>query len=130
MAFNAAHPYQTASTNYTGPQSYVNFTMPSQPAYSSPLLGIYTKFVNNEQEAAQAPNPVQGCAFYVLDNSDSNPIIFAKYADGRPMETYDMVLREAPKAPEYLTVDSFNKIFNEKMDEMSKKFVIRREKNG
>ena len=130
MAFNTSVPQASTGTNYMGPQSYVNFTMPTQPAYSNNFLGLYTRFVNSEQEAKNMPNPISGCAFYILDNDDPNPIIFAKYADGRPMETYDMVLRESPKSSEYLTVDTFNKIFNEKMDEMSKRFVIRREKNA
>ena len=125
MAFNM----QTFGTNYTGPQSYVNFTMPNTPAYSN-QYGLYTRFVNSEQEARNMPNPISGCAFYVLDNDEPNPVIFAKYADGRPMEVYDMVLRDTGSTSEYLTVDAFNKIFNEKMDEMSKRFVIRREKNG
>lgn len=129
MAFNMNVPQQSVGTSYTGPQSYVNFTMPNTPAYST-QYGLYTRFVNNEQEARNMPNPISGCAFYVLDNENSNPVIFAKYADGRPMETYDMVLRENSGNSEYLTVDAFNKIFDEKMNEMSRKFVLRRDKNA
>lgn len=131
MAFN--NPYtnpnnqfqSSAVPSYAGPQSYVNFTMPN--TYTAATNGLFTRFVNSEQEAASMPNPVSGCSFYV---DGEKLILYAKYADGRPMEVYDMVLRDAPKSPEYLTVDQFNKLMDSKLDELSKKFVIRKERNN
>lgn len=132
MAFNNPYTnpnnqFQSSAAPYAGPQSYVNFTMPNNYSYPYTNNGLITRFVNSEQEAASMPNPTSGCAFYV---DGEKLVLYAKYADGRPMEVYDMVLREAPKAPEYLTVDQFNKLMDSKMDELSKKFVIRKERNN
>ena len=82
--------------------------------------GVFTTFVKTEEEVASRPNPVTGCNFYILDGD--TPVIFAKYADGRPMEVYDMVLRQPPTPPEYLTVERFNELMDEKMEELAKRF--------
>ncbi len=100
-------------------------TTQTQTTYQPQQRYISTFFVNTEQEAASMPNPVSGCSFYVVDGE--TPILIAKYADGRPMEVYDMQLRTPQPAPEYLTVDKFTELMNAKMDELSKKFVIRNE---
>lgn len=108
-----------------------NSFMPNynQPVYQNPIQsGVWTRFVNSEQEVIAAPNPITGCAFYILDGD--KPVIYAKYADGRAMETYDMVFRDPPTAPEYLTVDSFNRLMDSKLDELSKKFVLRKERTN
>ena len=120
------NPYTVPTTAY--PSSYVIINTPV-PNYVNPAQngGVFTKFVNSEQEAANQPNPVQGCAFY-LDGEKL--ILYVKYADGRPMETYDMKLREAPKTPQYLTAEDFNDILDRKLDELSKKFVMRKDRGN
>lgn len=121
------NPYNNSTTN-AYPQSYVNINTPV-PANANPAQngGVFTKFISSEQEAANQPNPPQGCAFY-LDGEKL--ILYVKYADGRPMETYDMKLREAPKAKQYLTADEFNDILDRKLDELSKKFVMRKDRGN
>lgn len=121
MAFNN-NPYQPVA-----PQSYVNINAPA-PNYNS---GVFTKFVSSEQEAFSQPNPVNGCSFFV---DGENLVLYAKYADGRPMETYDLVLREPPRQPEPLTADSLSALLDKKFDDfenaLSKKFVLRKENRG
>lgn len=122
MAFNSPYIPQAPYT----PQPYVNINAPS-PSYQN---GIFTRFVNSENEAAMMPNPTVGCSFYV---DGDNLVLYAKYADGRPMEIYDLVQRteQAPQQQtQYLTEEKMYKILDEKLEEMSKKFVIRREKNN
>lgn len=122
MAFNTPYIQQAQYT----PQPYVNINAPS-PSYQN---GIFTRFVNSENEAAMMPNPTVGCSFFV---DGDKLVLYAKYADGRPMEIYDLKQRTTP-APQpqnqYLTTDELNKILDEKLEEMSKKFVIRRERNN
>ena len=122
MAFNT--PY-IPQAQYA-PQPYVNINAPS-PSYQN---GIFTRFVNSENEAAMMPNPTVGCSFFV---DGDKLVLYAKYSDGRPMEIYDLKQRTTP-APQpqkqYLTTDELNKILDEKLEEMSKKFVIRRERNN
>lgn len=128
MAIN--NPYAPNMSNgvYQTPQSYVNINATPNYNYpNSPQNGIYTKFVTSEQEVMNQPNPVTGCSFYM---DGENLVLYVKYADGRPMEVYDMKLREAPKAPQYLTVDDFSSILDKKLDELSKKFVLRKENRG
>lgn len=122
MAFNT--PY-IPQAQYT-PQPYVNINAPS-PSYQN---GIFTRFVNSENEAAMMPNPTVGCSFFV---DGDKLVLYAKYADGRPMEIYDLKQRTTPTPQpqnQYLTTDELNKILDEKLEEMSKKFVIRRERNN
>lgn len=122
------NPY-TQPAPYTTPQSYVNINAPvPNYGYTNPAQnGIFTRFVSSEQEVINQPNPVAGCQFYM---DGENLVLYAKYADGRPMEVYDMKLREAPKAPQYLTVDDFSNILDQKLDELSKKFVLRKDNRG
>ena len=127
MAINYT-PYNT-STTQAYPPSYVNINAPV-PNYNfvNPAQnGVVMRFVNSEQEAVNQPNPTQGCAFY-LDGE--NLILSVKYADGRAMEVYDMKLREAPKTPQYLTAEDFNDILDRKLDELSKKFVMRKDRGN
>ena len=119
MAININSPYIPSYNNG------VYQTTTTQATYQPQQRYISTFFINSEQEAASMPNPVTGCSFYVVDGD--NPILIAKYVDGRPMEVYDMNLRTPEPLPEYLTVDKFNELMNAKMDELSKKFVIRNE---
>lgn len=114
----------------TVPSSYVNINA-ATPGYSYlPNNGVFTKFVKSEQEVIAQPNPIAGCAFFI---DGDNLILYAKYADGRPMEIYDMVLRE-PQVPHYVTMEDLTKLLDSKFDELSnefsKKFVIRREMKG
>ena len=88
--------------------------------------GVFTRFVSSEQEAAAHPNPQIGCAFFV---DGENLVLYAKYADGRPMEIYDLTLRE-PVVPHYVTVEDLTRILDSKLDELSKKFVVRRDNKG
>lgn len=106
------------------PQSYVNI-MPNAQAY--PQQGIVTRFVNSEQEANAQPNPTNGCAFFV---DGEHFVLYAKYADGRPMETYDMVLRQPAEEEKPLTAKDLNDILDRRFEELSKKFVIRKENRG
>lgn len=127
MAINYT-PYNNSTTS-AYPQSYVNINAPT-PNYNfvNPVQnGVFTKFINSDQEAANQPNPPQGCAFYV---DGEKLILYVKYADGRPMEIYDMKLRETPKAPQYLTAEDFNDILDRKLDELSKKFVMRKDRGN
>lgn len=122
-------PTQTGSSIV--PSSYVNINATTPSGYSYiPNNGVFTKFVKSEQEVITQPNPIAGCAFYI---DGDNLILYAKYADGRPMEIYDMVLRE-PQVPHYVTMEDLTKLldskFDELSDEFSKKFVIRRENRG
>lgn len=122
MAFNSPYIPQAPYT----PQPYVNINAPS-PSYQN---GIFTRFVNSENEAAMMPNPTVGCSFFV---DGDKLVLYAKYADGRPMEIYDLKQRTTPTSQpqnQYLTTDELNKILDEKLEEMSKKFVIRRERNN
>lgn len=131
MAFNSPYIPQAPYT----PQPYVNINAPSPNYYASNAQqnGIFTRFVNSENEAAMMPNPTVGCSFYV---DGDNLVLYAKYADGRPMEIYDLKQRTAPSSqpvqnqPQYLTAEEMNKILDEKLEEMSKKFVIRKERNN
>lgn len=101
-------------------------TTQTQTTYQPQQRYINTFFINSEQEAASMPNPVTGCSFYVVDGE--TPILIAKYADGRPMEVYEMKLRAPAPQTQYLTEERFEQLMNEKMDELSKKFVIRNER--
>lgn len=85
------NPY-TQPAPYTTPQSYVNINAPiPNYGYTNPAQnGIFTRFVTSEQEVINQPNPVAGCQFYM---DGENLVLYAKYADGRPMEVYDMKLR-------------------------------------
>ena len=131
MAFNSHYIPQAPYT----PQPYVNVNAPSPNYYASNVQqnGIFTRFVSSENEANMMPNPTIGCAFYV---DGDNLVLYAKYADGRPMEIYDLKQRtaQAPpqtqNQPQYLTADEMNKILDERFEEMSKKFVIRKERNN
>lgn len=109
---------------YQVPQSYVNI-MPNTQAL--PQQGIFTRFVSSEQEANAQPNPVNGCTFFV---DGEHFILYAKYADGRPMETYDMVLRKPAEEEKPLTVKDLNDILDKRFEELNKKFVIRKENRG
>ena len=120
-----------ANAFQTFPQSYVNINA-GQPSYYPPVSngnGIYTKFVSNEQEALSTiPVPQSGCAFGV---DGEHMVFYAKYADGRPMEVYDMVLRQPPKQPEPITTDSLSALLDQKFNDfesaLSKKFVLRKD---
>ncbi len=109
--------------SYAGPQSYVNIQAPN--AYNQNQNGILTRFVSSEAEAAQAPNPMNGCAFYI---DGDNMILYAKYADGRPMETYDLKLRDIPKETPYVTANELNDLLDKKLEEFGKKFVVKRDR--
>lgn len=125
---NPYAPNQQYTTPAQMPQSYVNINATPNYNYpNSPQNGIFTKFVTSEQEVLSSPNPVTGCAFYM---DGENLIFYAKYADGRPMEVYDLKLRATPKPPQYLTVDDFSNILDQKLDELSKKFVLRKDNRG
>ena len=122
MAFNSPYIPQTPYVS----QPYVNINAPS-PSYQN---GIFTRFVNSENEAAMMPNPTVGCSFFV---DGDKLVLYAKYADGRPMEIYDLKQRniQTPQAQsQYLTAEELNRILDEKLEEMSKKFVIRKERNN
>ena len=133
MAIN--NPNQPGFQNNTFqpyPQSYVNINA-AQPNYYQPPMsngnGIYTKFVSSEQEAfSSIPVPQSGCAFGV---DGEHMVFYAKYADGRPMEVYDMVLREPPKAPQPITTDALSELLDQKFNDfesaLSKKFVLRKD---
>lgn len=126
------NPYVQNQNQTPIPSSYVNINAATPtPGYSYvPNNGVLTRFVKSEQEAASQPNPAAGCAFYI---DGDNLVLYAKYADGRPMEIYDMALRE-PQVPHYVTMEDLTKLldskFDELTDEFSKKFVIRRENRG
>ena len=112
MAFNTPYIPQTPYVS----QPYVNINAPS-PSYQN---GIFTRFVNSENEAAMMPNPTVGCSFFV---DGDKLVLYAKYADGRPMEIYDLKQRTTPTPQphnQYLTTDELNKILDEKLEEMSK----------
>lgn len=113
MAISPTYPTQT-------------YQQPTINPYQSPN-GVFTKFVNSEQEVTSQANPLTGCSFYM---DGDKLILYVKYADGRPMEIYDLVQRELPKPPNYLTVEEFNKIMDAKLDELSRRFVIRKERNN
>lgn len=115
---------QSAQTQYSGPQSYVNFTMPA--SYAAPQNGVFTRFVSSEQEASSMPQIGNGTNFFV---DGENLILYAKYADGRPMETFDLVLRQPPKQPEYVTVEDFHNYLDEKFEEFGKRFQLRKDYN-
>ena len=121
-------PAPSTTTPYYGPQSYVNFTMPNNtPIHNN---GVFTKFVDNEQEAINAPNPVNGCDFYM---DGERLLLYVKYSDGRPMETYTLTLKEPPAPPKPLTAEELNDILDRRFDELSKRFVMRKDganKNG
>lgn len=120
---------QTYPTYTANPSSYVNINaaVPNYQFMNSAQNGIFTRFVSGEQEVNSLPNPTQGCAFYM---DGENLVFYVKYADGRPMEVYDMKQRNEPKPLRYLTVDDLNDILNTKIDELSKKFVLRRDTRG
>lgn len=126
------NPYVQNQNQTPIPSSYVNINAATPtPGYSYvPNNGVFTRFVKSEQEAISQPNPAAGCAFYI---DGDNLVLYAKYADGRPMEIYDMVLRE-PQVPHYVTMEDLTKLLDSKFDEyaneFSKKFVIRRENRG
>lgn len=88
---------------------------------------IQTFFVKGEQEALQSPNPTIGCALYLNDNEQ---VMYAKYADGRPMETYDLVKREPPKPPEFVTKEDFDKKFDELMAMLKQNNYQRKERHN
>ena len=126
MAFNSATPIQSFVPS---PQPYVNINpVTPVPSYYQGQNGIFTRFVSSEAEAASMPNPAVGCSFYV---DGEKLVLYAKYADGRPMEIYDLVQRNA-SAPttQYVTEEMMNKILDKRFEEMSKKFVIRKERNN
>lgn len=107
------------------PQPYVNINTPS---YSFLGNGPTISFVNSEREALSRPNPINGCSFFI---DGENLILYVKYADGREMETYDLVQRKPEiidsQSPSYVTADELSKILDEKLDALSKKFVLRRD---
>lgn len=110
---------------YMGPQSYVNIQAPTNSYNQN---GFYTRFVSSEAEALSMPNPNIGCSFYV---DGENMILYTKYADGRPMEAYDLVLREnKTKEGEYMTVSEFDELLDKKLEEFGKKFVVKRDRGA
>lgn len=135
MAFNAFN-YQPrnqfmvpqaqlpAQPAYVGPQSYVNIQAPNNSYNQN---GSFTRFVSSEAEALSMPNPAVGCSFYV---DGENMILYAKYADGRPMEAYDLVLREntANKEGNYVTASELDEMLDKKLEEFGKKFVVKRDR--
>lgn len=126
MAFTNTTPAVPAYT----PQPYVNINTPVPNYYQPAQNGIFTRFVNNENEAAMMPNPTVGCSFYV---DGDKLVLYAKYADGRPMEIYDLVQRteQVPQQQtQYLTEEKMYKILDERLEELTKKFVIRKERNN
>lgn len=119
-----AIPQQTpVQPSYAGPQSYVNIQAPN--AYNQNQNGIITRYVSSEAEATQAPNPINGCAFYIDGDA---MVLYVKYADGRSMETYDLKIRDIPKDNAYVTVDELNELLDKKFEEFGKKFVVKRDR--
>ena len=106
------------------PGTQINFTMPN--TYQAPTQGIFTRFVSSEQEAASMPNPVTGTAFFV---DGDKLVLYAKYSDGRPMEIFDLVLREPPKQPQYVTMDELKSYLDEKFDDFGKRYQLRKDYN-
>lgn len=119
------NPQQQTQSQYTGPQSYVNFTMPN--TYQAPQNGLFTRFVSSEQEAASMPHIGNGTNFFI---DGENLILYAKYADGRPMEAFKLVLKQPPKQPEYVTIDDLQSLLDEKFEEFGKKFQLRKDYNN
>lgn len=111
------------------------YTNPSGSIISNPYISsqtitpntIQTFFVSGEQEAAISPNPTMGCSLYLNRNEQ---VMYAKYADGRPMETYDLVKREPPKPPEFVTREDFDKKFDEIMSILKHNNYQRKEKHN
>lgn len=96
-----------------------------QPAQN--LYGPFTRFVSSEQEAINAQMVGNQTNFFV---DGENLVLYAKYADGRPMETFDLVLREPPKQPEYVTVEDLHSYLDQKFEEFGKKFQLRKDYNN
>ena len=124
MAININSPYIPSYNNG------VYQTTTTQATYQPQQRYISTFFINSEQEAASMPNPVTGCSFYVVDGD--TPVLIAKYADGRPMEVYDMQLRAPQPQTQYLTEEKLYSILDERMEKLTqmfdKKFVIRNDR--
>lgn len=121
-------PQQPIAPSYT-PQSYVNInaTAPNPyQYYTTNNNAVVINLLNSDQEANYMQIGQNGYAFGLLENNGVMTF-FIKYSDGRPMEVYDMTLREPPREPQYLTVDDFSSILDQKLDELSKKFVMRKD---
>lgn len=108
--------------NFNNP--YLN---PNPGQYTQIQGSVYARLVGSEQEALSMPNPATGCAFFI---DGENLVTYVKYSDGRPMEIYDMQQRLPAPPPQYLTVDDFNRLMDEKMNELAKRFVVRKERSN
>ena len=109
----------------TTPSTAVNPYLGSQTAMPHT---IQTFFVNNINEAINSPNPTFGCALYLNQNELE---MYAKYSDGRSMETYTLVKKEPPAPPEYVTKEDLDKKFEELMNMLKKhnNYIPRKEKH-
>lgn len=81
----------------------------------SPIMPVQARFVASDQEAAMVPNPTIGCLFCFNQNIME---VYVKYADGRPMETYELNKKEPPAPPKYITEDDVSKMLDEKFSEL------------
>lgn len=81
----------------------------------SPILPVQARFVTSRQEAETIPNPTLGCLFCFDQNE---MLVYVKYADGRIMEEYEMVKKEPPAPPKYLTEEDVSKMLDDKFTEL------------
>lgn len=90
----------------------------------SPILPVQARFVASKQEAFMVPAPTLGCLFCFDQNQME---LYVKYADGREMEEYELVKKEPPAPPKYLTEEEVGSMLDKKFEELKQALLPKSE---